>query len=120
MEIIPADLEGTIDFYTSVLGFSIKMRRKLESSPMAEIIFLQLNDSVLEIVAAKKPVAMSREPWQVGYRMMALEVEDMEKAVAYLKSKGVEISREPVDLTTSKRAEIKDPNGLTIELRQWL
>ncbi len=51
--------------------------------------------------------------------MFALEVEDMDEAITYLKSKGVVISVEPVNLGKSKRAEIKDPDGLTIELRQW-
>ena len=51
--------------------------------------------------------------------MIAIEVEDMDKAVEYLKAKGVEISSGPVVLGKSKRAEIKDPDGLSIELRQW-
>ena len=55
----------------------------------------------------------------VIYRMFALEVEDMDEAITYLKSKNVVISMEPVNLGKSKRAEIKDPDGLTIELRQW-
>jgi glyoxylase I family protein len=50
---------------------------------------------------------------------MAIEVDDMDRAVQYLKGKGVEVSRGPVTLGTSKRAEIKDPDGLSIELRQW-
>jgi glyoxylase I family protein len=55
----------------------------------------------------------------VGYPRLALEVENMDKAVEYLKDKGVEISLGPINLGTSKRAEIKDPDGLSIELRQW-
>ncbi len=43
----------------------------------------------------------------------------MDAAVAYLKGKGVELSRDPVKLGNSQRAEIKDPDGLSIELRQW-
>ena len=51
--------------------------------------------------------------------MIALEVEDMNKTIEYLKSQGVEITKEPVALGKSKRAEMKDPDGLSIELRQW-
>ena len=50
---------------------------------------------------------------------MAIEVDDMDRAIEYLKSKGVSVSWGPVTLGTSKRAEIKDPDGLSIELRQW-
>ena len=47
---------------------------------------------------------------------MAIKVDNMEEAIAYLKGKGVEISVEPVSLPGgSKRAEIKDPDGLGIE-----
>jgi glyoxylase I family protein len=56
---------------------------------------------------------------QPGLRMIALEVEDMDTAVKYLMSKGVEITWGPITLGKSKRAEIKDPDGLSIELRQW-
>jgi predicted enzyme related to lactoylglutathione lyase len=52
--------------------------------------------------------------------MMAIEVEDMDEAIAYLKTKGVAASFGPMNLPDgSKRAEIKDPDGLGIELRQW-
>lgn len=51
--------------------------------------------------------------------MMALEVDDMDKAVEILTDKGVAITWGPVTLADSKRAEIKDPDGLPIELRQW-
>jgi predicted enzyme related to lactoylglutathione lyase len=46
-------------------------------------------------------------------------VDEMKKAVEYLKGKGVTILREPVDLGNSFRGEISDPDGLIIELRQW-
>jgi len=44
----------------------------------------------------------------------------MESAVNYLKSKGVEIIWGPVKSATSIRAKIKDPDGIAIELREWL
>jgi hypothetical protein len=43
----------------------------------------------------------------------------MTRAVDYLKGKGVAIAREPVDLGDSFRGEIRDPDDLIIELRQW-
>ena len=50
---------------------------------------------------------------------MALEVANMDKALVYLASKGIKPTWGPVDLGKSKRAEVKDPDGLSIELRQW-
>lgn len=119
VEITPGDLEKTIAFYTEILGFKIQMRKKIDDSPpLREVVFVELGGTVLELVSVADPLPPSRAP-QVGYRGIALEVDDMEKAVAYLKSKGVGLSWGPVTLGTSKRAEIKDPDGLMIELRQW-
>ena len=46
---------------------------------------------------------------------------DMAATIADLESKGVEISRPPTQQTAydGLRAEIKDPNGISIELREW-
>ena len=119
VEIVPSDAAKTIDFYVNVLGFRVRNRIPVKMPPMREVVYLQLGDTVLEIIDAADPAPKSESPWQVGYRGMALEVEDMATAVAYLKGKGVAIAREPVDLGDSLRGEIRDPDGLIIDLRQW-
>ncbi len=58
-------------------------------------------------------------PWEVGYRGIALEVEDMTIAVDHLQSKGFAMVHEPMDLGDSFQGETRDPDGLIIELRQW-
>ncbi|MBI2955124.1 MAG: VOC family protein [Chloroflexi bacterium] len=119
VEIIPADFERCINFYTDVLGFSVRQRNKAGAPPMKEIAYLELNGTVAEVISVENPSPVPADPWQVGYRMIALEVDDMDKAIEYLKSKDVEISRPPMTLGKSKRAEFKDSEGLSIELRQW-
>jgi glyoxylase I family protein len=119
VEIIPQDIERTLNFYINVFGFKLKQRKKVEMPPMREVVFIELNDTVMELISVDNPKPPSADEWQVGYIRIALEVEDMDKAVEYLKSKGVEITWGPVSLGPSKRAEIKDPDGLSIELRQW-
>ena len=118
-EMVASDPERTIDFYQDVLGFRLNLRIPVDVPPMKEVIFMELGNTVIEIISVEKPVAASGERWQVGYRAIALEVESMEKAIEYLRGKGVELSQAPVDLGTSLRAELKDPDGLTIELREW-
>ncbi len=119
VEIVPSDVERTLDFYQTILGFKLKVRVQVDAPPMKEVIYLKLGDTVIEVISAEKPAIKSQEAWQVGYRAIALEVEDMEKAVEYLRERGIEMAREPVDLGTSIRGEIRDPDGLTIELRKW-
>lgn len=119
IEIIPSDVEKSIKFYVDILGFKIKNRLLVKVPPLREVVYLELNDTVLELLAIENPSPKSTVPWQVGYRMMALEVQDMDKTCEYLKVKGIEITWGPIDLGISVRAEIKDPDGLSVELRQW-
>jgi glyoxylase I family protein len=118
-EMVAGDPERTVDFYKNVLGFRLNLRIPVDVPPMKEVIFMELGDTVIEIISAKNPSPASKEPWQVGYRAIALEVDSMREAVEYLRGKGVTMSRDPVDLGTSIRGELKDPDGLTIELREW-
>ena len=118
VEIIPKDIEETISFYTDVLGFKVKERNKMNMPALSEISYLTLGDTMIELLAFKAPVVAPDGPF-VGYRMLALEVDDMDKTVEYLKGKGVAITRGPVTMGKTKRAEIKDPSGISIELRQW-
>ncbi len=119
IEIVPTHAEETIDFYVGILNFKIKSRVDVRIPPMREVIYLKLGDTVIEVIHADNPRPKSENPWEVGYRGIALEVDDMTRAVDYLKGKGVAIAREPVDLGDSFRGEIRDPDGLIIELRQW-
>ena len=119
LEIIPRDFESSIVFYTEVLGFQVKQRQMVEAPPLEEVAYLELGGTVVELMRVRDAAYVPFEPWRTGCRMMALEVEDMDKAVAYLAGKGVAITWGPVVLGKSKRAEIQDPDGLPLELRQW-
>jgi Lactoylglutathione lyase and related lyases len=122
IELIPSDIEKSIDFYVHTLNFKIKTRKMVnlpDMFPLKEVVYLELGDTVLELMSVENPSLKSSQPWITGYRAMALEVEDMEKATEYLKSKGVEMTWGPLDLGNSVRAEFKDVDGFDIELRQW-
>lgn len=119
VELVPSDPEKTIDFYTNVLDFKTRIRKEVDAPPMKEVIFLELGQTILEVISVQDPVPSQGAPWQVGYRGMALEVRSMEEAVRHLKEKGVGLAAGPVDLGNSLRAEIRDPDGLVIELREW-
>ena len=107
-----------------VLGFNTKLTQRIDPSSLGvpiNIVYLELGGSAVELIwyegAAIAPAPTGE---QLGYRMMAIEVEDMTKAVAYLKAKGVDLSWGPrVFEDRYARAEIRDPNGYRIELRQW-
>jgi glyoxylase I family protein len=117
VEIIPKDLKRSEEFYSHILGFKFKERIIVNQPPLKEVVFLTLNDTMLELLSYENPTPPAA--CQVGYCAMALEVEDMEKALRYLKTRGIETCWGPVHFGRSIRTEIKDPDGLTIELRQW-
>ncbi|MBI5445822.1 MAG: VOC family protein [Deltaproteobacteria bacterium] len=119
VEIVPKDLERSIRFYSEVLGFRLKSRHPVPNPPMREVVYLTLGDTMLELIGADVGTSGDPEKWQVGFRGIALEVEDMPAALQALSDRGVAAAREPVDLGNSIRAEIRDPDGLIVELRQW-
>ena len=113
-------LKKSIRFYVDILKFSVQSRRKFGGGrDMTEIAFLKLGDSMLELLEFPNARKISEGDPQVGVRMFALRVENMDREIESLTNLGVEISRPPRTIGESKRAEIKDPNGISIELRQW-
>ena len=118
-EITTRDMAGSVKFYTEILGFQVTSQHKMDGSRgITEIVFMKLGDTSLELLEFPDAEPISEKP-QVGYRMMAITVDDMPSAIKYLKEKGVTISREPMSLGESWRGEFLDNNGLAIEIRQW-
>ncbi len=118
VEIVPKDFERCISFYQEVLGFRLIQRQEVAAGPLREIAYLQLGDGVIEVMNYEAPAEAPAET-TVGYRALALEVDSMEETVASLQEKGVAVTWGPMDIGGSIRAEITDPDGLVIELREW-
>jgi hypothetical protein len=89
------------------------------AAPLREIAYLELGGTVIELLSVEKPAEAPQKQWGVGYRAIAIEVEDMNSAITYLAGKEIPITWGPVTTGRSIRAEIQDPDGLPIELRQW-
>jgi catechol 2,3-dioxygenase-like lactoylglutathione lyase family enzyme len=123
VEIVTDQLDRTVQFYAEILGFTVKARDRIESSSLGvplNLVYLDLGGTVVELIAYEgTQVGPAPQTEHLGYRMIALEVDDMQKTADYLRTKGVDIVWGPRVRETSSRAEICDPNGLHIELRQW-
>lgn len=123
VEIVTDRPAATEAFYTDVLGFKLKARQRVERSGLGvpiDLVYLDLGGTTVELIsydgAAVDPAPQKEH---LGYRMIALEVDDMNEAADYLKTKGIDIVWGPRVTETYARAEICDPNGCHIELRQW-
>ena len=123
VEIVTDQLDRTEQFYTEVLGFAVKARDRIERSGLGvpiDLVYLDLGGTVVELIRYEGTgVDPAPQSEHLGYRMIALEVDDMQKTTDCLKTKGVDIVWGPRVRETYSRAEICDPNGYRIELRQW-
>lgn len=123
VEIVTDKPDETIAFYTDVLGFTVRERGRVPVGPdkALNLVYLDLGGTTVELMTWENvPTAPKPELEHFGYRMIAIEVEDMKEALAYLKAKGIEPVWGPNYRDTYARAEIADPNGYRIELRHWV
>ncbi|MGH6969741.1 MAG: VOC family protein [Stellaceae bacterium] len=120
VEIVPLDFARSLAFYTDILGFKLDHRIAVDGAPIVEVAYLRLGDSAVELLRADPPSPAARRRGQTGYNAMAWEVDDMAAALRDLAAKGVAPTWGPKRTPTYVRAEIADPDGNAIELRQWL
>ncbi len=120
VEIVPSDFDRSYRFYTDVLGFEEWDRTEVNMPPLRKVVYVRLGDTMLELLDVENVPGGVCQPFQLGYQAMALQVDDMEKALAYLADKGYPCVWGPNPSNKgSIRAEIRDPDGLPVELRQW-
>ena len=118
-----ADAERFLDFYSGILGFEVRERWTVKTNErLKEIANLSLNapnagedGSIIELFSIDPDAQANpdfNEPAleQTGFRLLALEVDDddMDEAIAYLESKGIEVhSAHP----TNPARWFRDPDG---------
>jgi catechol 2,3-dioxygenase-like lactoylglutathione lyase family enzyme len=123
VEIVTGEIERAVRFYTDVLGFKVRARERIERTSFGvplDLAYLDLGGTAIELIQFGGPVAPAPAQEHLGYRMMALEVADMQSTIDYLKTKGISITWGPrVREGEYSRAEIRDPDGHSIELRHW-
>ena len=123
VELLTAAPERTIAFYRGVLGFRERERMRIPETPSGalDLVYLELGGTTVEVMCypEAKSIPSRSEERRLGWQCLALEVDDMDAALTMLKQKGVEAAWGPVKRPDYARAEIRDPDGNPIELRQW-
>jgi glyoxylase I family protein len=123
IELLTAAPQRTIAFYIEALGFRERERVRIPETPSGplELVYLELGGTTIEVMCY--PEAQSIPPrsteQRLGWQCLALEVDDMDRALDILEKKGVGVAWGPVKRQDYARAEIRDPDGNPIELRQW-
>jgi glyoxylase I family protein len=123
IELLTAEPERTIDFYVGVLGFRERERTRIPETPSGplDLVYLELGGTTVEVMCypEAKSIQSRGAEQRLGWQCLALEVDDMDDTLDMLRQKGVEAAWGPVKRPDYARAEIRDPDGNPIELRQW-
>src|ERR1700739_524254 len=110
VEIVTDQLDRTVQFCAEVLGFTVKARDRIERSGLGvpiDLVYLDLGGTVVELISYEGgAVDPAPQTEHLGYRMIALEVDDMQRTTEYLATKGADIVWGPRVRDASSRAEI--------------
>ena len=123
IELLTATPDRIVSFYAGALGFHERERTRVTTptGPL-DLVYLELGGTTREVMCypeVKAPIAPRSSEQRLGWQCLALEVEDMDRALADLKAKGIACAWGPLKRPDYARAEIRDPDGNPIELRQW-
>jgi len=111
--------EQALAFYRDTLG--LRLLKKCSSVKGRQIAWFQSGPTMIELYSGKPKQALEKR-WNehgVGPLHIALRVDNLEKAIALLKTKGVRILKEPFEPVPGERAAfIEGPDQEEIELTE--
>ena len=116
--IIVSNYEKAKEFYIDKLGFELygEFYRPEQNDYLR---MLRQGDTVIELFVRPDAPQRVNNPEALGLRHLAFRVEDIEPAVAWLNSLGIETEPVRVDPYNGGRFTFfKDPDGLPLELHE--
>ena len=116
--IIASDYQRSKEFYVNQLGLEL-VREVYREQRDDYILTLKVGDIEVELFVMPDPPARVTDPEACGLRHLAFRVADMDEAVAWLNSRGIETEPVRWDPYTEKRMTFfRDPDGLPLELHE--
>ena len=116
--IIASDWDKTREFYIEKLGFEL-FREVYRPEADDYLRMLRQGDTVLEIFIKPNYPERVTDPEAKGLRHLAFQVAEIEPAVAWLNSVGIETEPIQEDKVNGGRFTFfKDPDGLPLELHE--
>jgi lactoylglutathione lyase len=115
--IMASDLDASIDFYTNILGFSLRSRGIKGNRREIAFLFLESDPThEIELILDLVPLGDYDEKGIVNH--LAFRVEDVNLAITYFKDKGITfVTDEPtVSLDGSKTIFLYGPNKELLQL----
>jgi catechol 2,3-dioxygenase-like lactoylglutathione lyase family enzyme len=94
LELLTASPERIVAFYTGTLGFRERERTRIPETPQGplDLVYLELGGTTIEVMcySQAKSIAPRSAEQMLGWQCLALEVDDMERALAMLRTHGVQ------------------------------
>ena len=116
--IIASDYAKSRAFYVDKLGFEV-LREVYRAERNDHILNLRVGDTEIELFGMPNPPKRVSNPEACGLRHLAFRVADMDEAVAWLHSLGIETESVRWDPYTNKRMTFfRDPDDLPLELHE--
>lgn len=116
--VISSDWEKAKDFYIDKLGFEM-VSEVWRPEQQDYLRMLRQGDTVLELFIHSYAPARPTDPEAQGLRHLAFHVENIEEAVAWLNSRGIEAEPIREDKCNGGRYTFfKDPDGLPLEFHE--
>ena len=116
--IICSDYAKAKEFYVDKLGFEVTMEA-YRPAQNDYLRMLKLGETVIELFVRPDAPQRVTNPEAMGLRHLAFRVEDIEPAVAWLNSMGIETEPIREDPYNGGRFTFfKDPDGLPLELHE--
>ena len=116
--VISSDWEKAREFYIEKLGFEL-VREIYRPAQKDYLRMLRQGDTVLELFIRPDAPQRVTNPEAMGLRHLAFRVEDIDPAVAWLNSMGIETEPIREDIYNGGRFTFfKDPDGLPLELHE--
>ena len=115
--IICSDYEKSKNFYVNILGFDI-IQETLRKERNSYKLDLQVgNGDRIELFSFPNPPKRLTRPEACGLRHLALEVDNIQESVDYLKSHNIQVENIRIDEITGKSFTFfPDPDGLPLEI----
>ena len=111
------DVDAAVDFYTSHLGFEVKMRPAPGFAMLArESLILLLNAPGAG--GAGQTLSDGSVPEPGGWNRFQIEVEDLDATVARLREAGATFRSDIITGRGGRQALLQDPAGNLVELFQ--
>jgi len=114
------NMDAAIQFYVERLGFALASRA-VNQEEMEEFAFVTLGDLRLELIQDLNPAAYQKPTIKPPYcPHLAIQTDDMERAVARLREKEVPIIRGPLVIEGEVTwVYLADPDNNVLEYVQW-